>query len=110
MTVLINKWDGQRFENTISCTDCGSISTVKKIFFMGYEIRLCKKCLLDMVDEIDQAVLIASSDGKVKGDDACKECTGLGKINAWLHEGVRVISRHTCKGMGRKNPVRKGGS
>ena len=74
---------------------------------MGYEIRLCKGCLLAMAAEIDEAVLAAASDGKVKGDDACKECDGLGKINAWLHEGVQVIGCPSCKGKGRKNPVRK---
>lgn len=57
MTVLINKWDGEQFENNNCCTNCGSLSATKNILFMGYEIRFCKGCLLSMVDEIDQAIL-----------------------------------------------------
>lgn len=112
MTVLINKWDGRKFENEVSCSVCGKTTSVKEIYdpISNVLFRQCKSCLLAMVAEIDQAVLIAASDGKVKGDDACNECDGLGKINAWLHEGVQVIGCPTCKGMGRKNPVRKEGS
>lgn len=111
MTVLINKLDGHLFEhNHIRCDFCRRHGTVKEFTAGDCITRICKTCLLAIVAEIDQAVLAAASDGKVKGDDACKECDGSGKINAWLHEGVQVIGCPTCKGKGRKNPVRKEGS
>jgi Zn ribbon nucleic-acid-binding protein len=38
------------------------------------------------------------------GIDVCRHCQGVGKINAWLHEGVEVIGCPDCKGTGRATP------
>ena len=54
MTILLNKWDGQKFENQVICTRCGSKTAVKKV--MG-DAQYCKGCLLDFVTDIDCAVL-----------------------------------------------------
>jgi hypothetical protein len=58
MTVLLNKWNGERFEhNHIRCDFCRRHGTIKKLIVgdcIGY---FCKGCLLDMVAEIDKAVL-----------------------------------------------------
>jgi len=59
MSVLLNKWDGEKFENNICCSRCGRKTAVKVLF--NYQ-QYCKACLLEFVAEIDQAVLAAPVD------------------------------------------------
>ena len=76
MTVLLNKWDGQKFENNNQCHRCGGYAATAIDRISPAEIKdptvcgtndyikfgTCKTCLLDMVAEIDQAVLEAACD------------------------------------------------
>ena len=68
MTVLLNKWDGQKFNDpSCLCDWCGKLGTVKLISVKCISLaisshlrKICKTCLLAMVAEIDQAVLAAT--------------------------------------------------
>jgi phage I-like protein len=51
MTVSLNKWNGEQFENGNYCSFCGKLATTVK------EVDACKSCLLHMVAEIDRAML-----------------------------------------------------
>lgn len=72
MVVQINKWNGQNFDNPfVYCSVCNKIGTVKRIVVEGHVRCYCKSCLLDMVAEIDRAVLEAVAD-TAKGVDVVR--------------------------------------
>lgn len=52
--VKINKWNDHIFENSERCRQCCKPATVVYILC---DIPICKTCLLDMVAEIDRAIL-----------------------------------------------------
>lgn len=66
MTVLINRWLGDEFENCdIRCDfHRPGHGTVIEIWAGDCVIRICKSCLLAMVAEIDEAVLEAAVEQK----------------------------------------------
>jgi len=75
MTVLINKWNGSRFEHQdCRCDWCGKLGTIKVIsvkcisLSIGSHLRkICKNCLLAMADEIDRAILKDKDPEKLYG-------------------------------------------
>lgn len=61
MTILLNKWDGREFEhNHIRCDFCRRHGAIKRLIIGDCVGHICKHCLLDMVAEIDRAVLEAA--------------------------------------------------
>jgi hypothetical protein len=80
MTVLLNKWDGQQFENNNRCHRCRGYAATAIDQISPAEIKdptacgtndhikfgTCKNCLLDMVAEIDRAVLAATQNDRLR--------------------------------------------
>lgn len=70
MTVLLNKWNGKRFENITDCTECRKMGTVKRLVVWSggtpVEVRICRACLQRYAAEIDEAVLLKASRPKRK--------------------------------------------
>ncbi len=57
MPVLINKWDGEQFEAQIRCGHCDQQATVIELAVGDNIGFVCKRCLLEFVADIDQAIL-----------------------------------------------------
>ena len=54
--VFLNKWEGERFQNEITCDYCGGEGSV---ILLG-DIKLCSVCLHEAIEEINKAVLAAA--------------------------------------------------
>jgi len=61
MKVVINSWNGESFDDDNMCDFCGNHATVIDLGIMEYTNSeswfICKSCLLEMVEEIDKAIL-----------------------------------------------------
>lgn len=65
--IILNSWKGNKFENDNKCHICEKHATTININLSGYYdtwLIICKSCLLNMVDEIDKAILKSKTYGE----------------------------------------------
>ena len=69
MNVLLNRFRGDRFQQTVSCSCCSQLATVVQLpIFLDTlpameMVRVCAECLSKGLDAISAAVLEDTADG-----------------------------------------------